>query len=437
MTVPPLDVGPTQVEVRIASLDIARGIALCGILLMNITMFGLPFAYGDPSVAGGSTGPDLWAWITTSMLFEGTQRGLFSILFGAGLIIMTASLDRSTRPHAPDFFFRRNLWLVVFGVIHGFLILWTGEILFYYGATALFVYGFRNATPRTMLNVAIGGLIFNAAWNGLDTYNALAKHRAYVVADSAKTAGDSLSPKQTAAIEAWQGVVKDFKPDTAKINKEIRVKQGGYAGIVVLQAPRLTHFQSWWLYRGFFDIFSMMLIGMALFKLGVFGAEYATKRYWTMVIVGYGIGLTTNYLEVTELIRSEFSVLAFFETGITYDLGRLAMTMGHLGLIMLFCRATGFRGLKTSLAAIGRTAFSNYILTSVICAFVFYGFGLGLYAQLRRHELYYVVGAIWLFQLIASPLWLSRFRFGPLEYVWRWLTYGERPRMQGAAGATE
>lgn len=437
MTVPPQDAGPTPVEVRIASLDVARGIALCGILLMNITMFGLPYSYSDPTVYGGSTGPDLWAWITTSMFFEGTQRGLFSILFGAGLIIMTASLDRSTRPHAQDFFFRRNLWLIVFGVIHGFLILWTGEILFYYGATALFVYGFRNAKPRTLLNVAIGGLIFNAAWNGLDTYNALEKHRAYVVADSAKTAGDSLTPAQTAAIDTWQGVVKEFKPDTAKLNKEIRVKRGSYAGIVVLQAPRLTHFQSWWLYRGFFDIFSMMLIGMALFKLGVFGSEYAAKRHWSMVIVGYGIGLTTNYFEVAELIRSEFSVLAFFETGITYDLGRLAMTMGHLGVIMLFCRASGFQWLKTSLAAIGRMAFSNYISTSIICAFVFYGFGLGLYAELRRHELYYVVAAIWTFQLIVSPLWLSRFRFGPLEYVWRWLTYAERPRMKGAAAATE
>jgi uncharacterized protein len=437
MTVPPLDIGPTSVEVRIASLDVARGIALCGILLMNITMFGLPFSYNDPSVYGGSTGADLWAWVTTSMLFEGTQRGLFSILFGAGLIIMTASLDRSSRPHAQDFFFRRNLWLIVFGVIHGFLILWTGEILFYYGATALFVYGFRNATPRTLLNVAIGGLIFNAAWNGLDTYNALEQHGAYVAADSAKTAGDSLTPTQTAAIETWQGVVKDFKPDTAKINKEIRVKRGGYAGIVVHQAPRLAHNQSWWLYRGFFDIFSMMLVGMALFKLGVFGAEYSRQRYWRMVLVGYGVGLTTNYFEVTELIRSEFSVLAFFETGITYDLGRLAMTMGHLGVIMLFCRSTGFQWLKASLAAIGRMAFTNYIGTSIICAIVFYGFGFGLYGELRRHQLYFVVAGIWIFQLIASPLWLSRFRFGPLEYVWRWLTYGERPRMQGAAGATE
>lgn len=437
MTVPLQDVGPTQVEVRIASLDTARGIALCGILLMNITAFGLPFAYGDPTVYGGSAGADLWAWITTSMFFEGTQRGLFSILFGAGLIIMTASLDRSRRPHAQDFFFRRNLWLIVFGIIHGFILLWTGEILFYYGATALFVYGFRNALPRTLLKVAIGGLIFNAAWNGLDTYNALEKHKAFVVADSAKIAGDSLTPKQTAAIEAWQGVVKEFKPDTAKLNKELRVMQGGYAGIVAHQAPRLTHFQSWWLYRGFFDIFSMMLIGMALFRLGVFSADYASKRFWTMVLVGYGIGLTTNYLEVTELIRADFSVLAFFENGVTYDLGRLAMTMGHLGIIMLFCRSSGWQWLKRSLAAIGRMAFTNYVMTSIICAFVFYGFGFGLYGELRRHELYYVVVAIWIFQLIVSPFWLSRFRFGPLEYVWRWLTYGERPQMKGAATATE
>jgi len=108
----------------------------------------------------------------------------------------------------------------------------------------LIVYAFRNATPRTLLTVAISGSIFNAAWNGLDTHNALEKHRVYVAADSAKTAGDSLTPKQKGEIGAWEGIVKDFKPDTAKINKELRVKRGSYAGIVVLQAPRLTHYQS-------------------------------------------------------------------------------------------------------------------------------------------------------------------------------------------------
>lgn len=437
MTVPPPDVGPTQVQFRIPSLDIARGIALCGILLMNITMFGLPRAYNDPSISGGSTGPDLWAWITTTMFFEGTQRGLFSILFGAGMVIMCASLDRSTRPHAQDVFFRRNLWLVFFGIVHSFLLLWTGEILYYYGVTALFVYGFRNANPKTLIYLAIGGLLFNASWNGLDTHNTLKKHSAFVAADSVKARGDSLTSEQTKAIEAWQGVVKGAKPDSAAIAKEIEMYQGSYLDIVVGQAPRNTRYQSWWLYRGFFDIWSMMVIGIALFRLGLFSAGTPTRTYLLMAGVGYAVGLTTNYFETQTILQGDFSVLAFSRAGITYDLGRLAMTVGHLGVILLFCRASWGQWLRNGLAALGRMAFTNYIMTSIICAIIFYGFGFGLYGELRRHQLYYVVGAIWLFQLILSPWWLSHFRFGPLEYLWRWLTYGEKPRMRGAASAIE
>jgi uncharacterized protein len=429
--------GPTQVEVRITALDVARGIALCGILLMNITAFGLPWAYSDPTNFGGSTGADLWAWATTTMLFEGTQRGLFSLLYGAGIAIMAASLDRSARPHAQDLFFRRNLWLVVFGVVHGFLLLWTGEILFFYGATALFVYGLRNETPRTLVALAVGGLLFNAAWNGLDTYNALQKHRAFTVADSVRVAGDSLTTEQKGDIEAWQGFVKKFKPDSAVLQKEIRAKQGSYWDVLKSQAGYLTYFQSWFLYRYFFDIWSMMLLGIALLRTGVLTASRPSVEYWRMVVAGYAVGLTVNYFEVTALMAAGFSPLAMVETGITYDLGRLAMTTGHLGLIMLFCRSGWLPWLRRGLAALGRMAFTNYIMHSIICAFVFYGFGFGLYGELRRHQLYYVVFAIWIFQLIVSPLWLARYRFGPLEYLWRWLTYGERPQMRGAASAAE
>lgn len=437
MTVPLSDLGPTHVETRIPSLDIARGIALCGILLMNITLFGLPKAYSDPTIYGGATGPDLWAWITTSMFFEGTQRGLFSILFGAGMVIMTASLDCSSRPHAQDIFFRRNLWLVFFGIVHSFLLLWTGEILYYYGATALFVYGFRNANPRTLISLAVGSLVIAAAWNGLDTYNALQKHSAFVVADSAKVQGDSLTPDQAEAIEAWQGILKETKPDSAAVAKEIELYQGSYLSIVAGQARRNTQYQSWWFYRYFFDIWSMMVIGIALFRLGLFSARTPTRVYLLMAGLGYAVGLTTNFFEVRTILENDFSVLSFFRSGITYDLGRVAMTVGHLGVILLFCRASWGQWLRNALAALGRMAFTNYIMTSIICAIIFYGFGFGLYGELRRHQLYYVVGGIWLFQLIISPWWLSRFRFGPLEYLWRWLTYGEKPRMRGAASAIE
>jgi uncharacterized protein len=425
---------PVQQEERLVALDIIRGVALFGILLMNITVFGLPFAYSDPTVAGGATGADLWAWITTSMFFEGTQRGLFSLLFGAGVILLTERIDRRGGDGS-DVFFRRNLWLIVFGVVHGFLLLWTGEILFYYGATALFVYGFRKAATRTLIAVAIGGLLFNAAWNQLDAYNGVKKHQAFQEAHAAQAAGATLTLTQAGALKAWQEVLDDMKPGAAKIQEEIDAKRGSYFGIVAHQAPRLTHFQSWWLYRYFFDVFSMMLIGMALFRLGLLQLGHPRGVYVRMAVIGYAIGLTVNFVEVRHLLAANFDVFARMNVEVTYDLGRLAMTAGHLGLLMLFCNSGLLPGLQRRLAAVGQMALTNYMSHSVICAFVFYGFGLGLYGQLPRHQLYYVVVATWCVQLIVSPIWLARFRFGPVEWLWRSLTYGERqPMLRRAPG---
>ncbi|MBA2355264.1 MAG: DUF418 domain-containing protein [Acidobacteria bacterium] len=415
---------PLQQDERLLSLDIIRGVALFGILLMNITSFGLPFAYADPTVYGGATGPNLWAWITTTMLFEGTQRGLFSLLFGAGAILLTARIE-ARGGDAADVFFRRNLWLIVFGIVHGFVLLWTGEILFYYGATALFVFAFRKATPRTLIAVALGGLLFNAAWNQLDAYNGLKKHAAWQEARAAQASGAALTRKQEGALKTWQDLLDDMKPSAEKIQDKLQAMRGSYGAIVVHQAPVLTHHQSWWMYRYFFDLFSLMLLGMALFKLGLLHLGHGRGVYVWMVALGYGIGLSVNYLELRHVLGANFDVLARMKVEVTYDLGRLAMTTGHLGLLMLFCNSGLLGWLQRRLAAVGQMALSNYVTHSIVCAVLFDGFGFGLYGQLQRHQLYYVVVSIWCAQLVVSPIWLAHYRFGPVEWLWRTLTYGQ------------
>lgn len=427
----PPAVAPVREESRIVALDVARAVALFGILLMNISGFGgPPYTYSDPTNGGGDTGINLWTWITTTMFFEGTQRGLFTLLFGAGIVLLTRSLEASGRPHAADIYFRRNLWLVVFGLIHAYLLLWIGEILFFYGVTALFVYGLRNAGSRTLVGIAVGGLLLSAAWSGLEAYNGLERHRAFVEADSLKTAGDSLTAEQSGAIEAWNGMLGEFKPDSAKIQKELDAKRGSYWDVLTFQAPQVVRWESYGLYRYFFDFFSMMLLGIVLFRTGIFTGTAPPRVYAWMIGLGYGIGLAVNYGEVTHLLAHDFSVPAILRTNISYDLGRIPLTLGHLAVVMLFAHHGAFAGFKRALAAVGRMAFTNYILTSVLCALLFFGFGFGLYGHLERHQLMYVVGGIWLLQLIVSPLWLARYRMGPLEWLWRWLSYGEKPAMR-------
>jgi uncharacterized protein len=116
--------------------------------------------------------------------------------------------------------------------------------------------------------------------------------------------------------------------------------------------------------------------------------------------------------------------------GSTYDLGRLTVALGHLGLIMLLVRMGILRRLTRSLAAVGQMAFSNYIFQSVITVIVFTGTGFALYGRLQRYQLYYFVAAIWMFQLVVSPIWLRHFRFGPLEWCWRSLTYWRKQPMR-------
>jgi uncharacterized protein len=174
----------------------------------------------------------------------------------------------------------------------------------------------------------------------------------------------------------------------------------------------------------------MMLLGMALLKYGVLSGAASRRVYATMVLVGYPIGLAVNVFETTNLMRDNFSIQALMSSYLTYDLGRIPMTLGHVGLIGLVYRLPALAGAMRALAATGQMALTNYLSQSLICMFLFTGAGLALYGHLERHELYYVVLAIWIVQLIWSPLWLRRFRFGPAEWVWRSLTYWKKQPMR-------
>jgi uncharacterized protein len=195
---------------------------------------------------------------------------------------------------------------------------------------------------------------------------------------------------------------------------------------VAFLAPQNQHSDENWPYRyDLWDVLSMMLIGIALFKLKVLSAEKSYRFYGIMTILGYGVGLTTNYFEINYVMDHNFSLLSYSRTNITYDLGRVGVAIGHIGLIMLFCKLPLLKWLKFGLTAVGKMALTNYVMHSIICMFYFTGVGFGMFGKLQRHELLYVVFLIWIFQLILSPIWLKYFHFGPLEWIWRNLSYGK------------
>ena len=421
----------TPAAVRIEALDFVRGAALFGILLMNITAFGLPDAYTNPTNAGGATGANLWSWVIAQIGFEGTQRALFSMLFGASVILLTSRLEASGRSDAADIYFRRNLWLIAFGLVNAFVFVWYGDILYAYGVVALFVFAFRKMAPKWLLTLGIGVLMLGATWNVYDNVQLVKKHDAYAAAVAARDRGVELSEAQQTAIGNWESARSAFKASPERIRESVRVHTSGYRTAFLHTAEMNSWWQSWGLYRYFSDIFGMMLIGMALFRLGVLTLERPTSVYLAMVMLGYAIGLTVNFFETRWIVSHQFSALAFAQANISYDLGRLAMTVGHLGALLLFVRSGLLPWLRRGVAAVGQMAVTNYLAQSVICGIIF--IGMGYFNRLERHELYYVVAAIWVVQLAWSPLWLRHFRFGPVEWLWRYLTYLKRPPLRHTA----
>jgi uncharacterized protein len=416
---------------RIEALDVLRGFALCGILLMNITGFGLPDAYTNPQNAGGATGFNLTTWVITEIGFEGTQRALFSMLFGASVILFTARLEAEGRTDAADIYMRRNLWLIGFGMVDAFILLWHGDILYTYGIIALFLFPFRKLAGKWLMSMGLAALLAGVVWNFCESRNALAAYASYPAAAEARDAGAEL--KQEQAISDWEQQRANYKSRPENIAEAIREQTNGYWRALVHIAPINVIFQTRGLYRYFFDVFGMMLIGMGLFRLGVLTLERRTGLYVAMMLGGYAVGLATNAWETKHIMDNAFSARAFAEVRTTYDLGRLTMTIGHLGLLLLFVRSGILSRLRRAFAAVGRMAITNYLMHSAICLVIF--ILLGWYGRLERHQLYYVVFAIWAFQLAFSPLWLKYFRFGPVEWLWRSLTYMKLQPMRRAPNA--
>jgi uncharacterized protein len=418
---------PLKLSDRIQSLDIMRGIVLFGILLMNINGFGLYWSYSNPTVCGGAEGWDLATWITTNMFFEGTMRALFSLLFGVGMFILLDRLEKKGAGiEAANIYFRRLTWLLVFGLIHGYLLLWIGEILYEYALMGFLVYSFRYMAPKKLILISIFLISAGALWTYGDYRNDIKLINQVELIKTYKSIRKPLTKELIEADRKWEKIEGKKSPES--IIEYDNNMHKGYFDLVNFLAPINEEYNEHDPYRyDLWDVLSMMLLGIALFKLKILTAEKSYQFYALMALIGYGIGLSVNYYEIRTIMDSNFSYLGFSKSNLTYDLGRVTVAMGHIAMIMILCKLPALMWLKKRLAAVGKMALTNYIMHSIICMFVFTGVGFGLFGKLQRHELLYVVFSIWIFQLILSPIWLKYYHFGPLEWLWRYLSYLKKP----------
>jgi uncharacterized protein len=424
-------VGPITQAERINSLDTLRGFALLGILPANVLIFAMYLAAAnDPTVAGGATGLNLASWLLFHILVEGKMRCLFSMVFGASTILLTSRAEeRSGASAAADIYYRRNLWLLLFGLAHAFLLFW-GDILYPYALCALILFPFRKLSAKKLIVIGALFIAFKGGWSAVDAFRLVERRNLAAAADASEKAGRKPAEAQVEAKKELEAQRKQRKPSPEELEKDARTWRGSPWEVIGGRAKALAVWHALPYYHPVnCDVWSMMFIGMGLFKLGVFSAARSYRLYAWIAVAGYLIGIPLNSYTAWLAVMSHFDRVTVAFSYVAYDIGRLLVALAHMALLMILCKSGAIPWLAGRLAAIGQMALSNYILHSVVCTFVFTGYGFRLYGRLERYQLYYVVAGCWVLSLAASHIWLRHFRFGPLEWCWRSLTYWKRQPM--------
>jgi uncharacterized protein len=425
--------GPVRASERLYYLDVVRGFALLGILLMNVLTFGLAEqAYLNPRYGGGDDPLNLGVMIGIYLAGEGKMRALFSMMFGAGsLLLLERGVAKGGGIEVADIYFRRTFWLMVFGIIHAFLI-WWGDILYPYALMGFLLFLFRRFSARALLVTASLLLLLLTAASVGGSFEIRETLKKYDAIQALDLESVELTKEQKEDLKAGITKREEMYPTPEKIQEHLDAYRGSYVKNLKERAKAVWKFHQFPIYFPFlWDMLSMMLLGMALLKLGILTAERSFAFYGRMAAAGIAAGLAINGTAMFLQVRHDFDPVRGLFDMVTYEVGRVPMALGYIALLAIVVKAGRMRWLTDRLSAVGRMAFSNYISHSLICSVIFYGgYGFGLIGKLERWQLYVVVLGIWTFNLAWSPLWLRHFQFGPLEWAWRSLTYWKRQPMR-------
>ena len=393
---------------RIASLDVLRGFAVLGILIVNMAGFArVPSAYMNPTVGGGFQGAEVWIWSAIYLLADTKFISIFSMLFGAGIAM---AADRAARrgESGGGLHYRRQLGLLVIGLAHAYLV-WHGDILVAYALCGMVLYSLRTLAPRALLWIgacAVGFVVPLWLLAGMSISFWPEAERMAVLAEWAPS-GEALD----AEIAAFRGSWTEQLRARAPISFDIQTS--AFLGLFVWRAGGL------------------MLVGMALYRLGVLAAARSDAFYRRMAALGLALGLPLSAAGVAYKLHHDFALeKSMFQGALFNYVGSVGVFLGYVALVMLAVRAGWLPRLQRRLAATGRMALTNYLAQSLLCTLLFYGHGLGLFERVPGTGRVGVVVAIWALQLAWSPWWLARFRFGPMEWAWRTLSYGRRQPMR-------
>ena len=396
---------------RLIALDMMRGVAVLGILFANIVVFANPMLAGLwPGALAQPMGPaDEAVWLAQMLLVDGRMRGLFTLLFGAGLLVF---LER----RGVGLQIRRLGWLAVFGLAHYFL-LFRGDILFAYAFCGLLALGFAGLGAGRLL--VLGGMFYaaGALISGLMFWPMVPQEMTALAG-----CGDPV-----ACLAHGQGTVAEaYRASLMAAQDESLAMQARFGAIVLYQLANHALGPLEGAGLAVLETLPLMLIGMGLYRAGLFSGRVPARVLVRWGLAGVALGAALSLPLALWLMGAGHPLyLSTFVLLSPAQLARLPMTLGMAALMVAITPALAGKGLGRRLEAAGRMAFSNYLGTSLVMAYIFQGWGLGWHGALGRAELLLVVLAGWTAMLVWSPLWLARFRQGPLEWLWRSLAYGK------------
>ena len=389
---------PIDLKNRIHSLDLLRGFAVLGILIMNITSFSqISMAYMNPTIGAGLEGYNQY-FHGFNFIFADTRfMSIFSMLFGAGVVLFTQRIEAKGKRVAA-LHYKRMFWLLLFGFIHAYFI-WVGDILVAYAICGSLVFFFRKKSIRTLFIMAIILFLIPIIFNFMTYYGMPA--------------------------DKLESTFAFFHPSAEEIASQTQAMRGSYLKQMPLRMEEALGLQTVvFMLEMFWRASAMMLLGMILYRKGVLSAEKSTAYYKKMMWVGFVPGLILSGISLSQAYASEWNAAYVMNIGANYKfVSGLFMALGYIGLVIWCYKKGVFIKFQNRLRATGRMAFTNYIGMSVICTLIFNGHGLGLFGTLDRLEQFLIVISIWVLILIISPLVLKNYRFGPLEWLWRKLTY--------------
>jgi uncharacterized protein len=403
---------------RHLEIDVVRGFAVLGILLMNITGMGLPSqAYVDPTVAGGSTGANLVAWGASYLLVDGKMRALFTLLFGASLLLIADGREGSA-PGPVATHYRRMFWLFGFGMIHAWAI-WFGDILVGYALAGSLAFMFRKQPPRRLFGIGLAILALLAAYSAMGHF----------FLDRLRAAAE-MPGASAATIAEWRETADELYPTADEAIRETALYLGSITDAFAARKPLTMFFQTYLLPTFFlWEALGLMLVGMGLFRSGFFTGGWSEDGYRRMLwLLPLGVLLTIPPARL--LVGTQWDMVTTLLTdaiGIPLHLG---MALGYAAGLILMTRSGRFQHATARLAACGRMALTNYLGASLITTTLFYGYGFGLFGSFKRAELIMVVIGVWFVQILFSTLWLKAYRYGPMEWIWRTLVRGESQPMR-------